>query len=199
MWYELNGISINRVGAHSDETQKSIMKTRSFQPTSSDKAYIFSELSKNIEGACHRAREMGLSAREFSIFIKTKEFWYKRDWIRLALPTNDPFVVISEAKKMFEKLFDPGHVYRASGITLSGLGPASQGQEDLFGNSVAIKSRGEAFQAVDRINRKYGRDLVHIASSLRAIRKEERTDKILPFLPTGMRRRLSVPFIGDVI
>ncbi|HEY0908124.1 MAG TPA: DNA polymerase IV [Candidatus Paceibacterota bacterium] len=199
MWYELNGTSINRVGEHAGQAQKSIMKTRSFHPHSSDEGYIFSELSKNIEGACHRARGMGLCAREFSVFIKTKEFWYKRDSVRLQLATDDPFIIIAEAKKLFGKLFDPGHVYRASGVTLCNLVPASGRQEDLFGAAGADRSRGEAFKAVDQLNKKYGRDLIHVASSLRAIQKEERGEKSLSFLPPGVRRRLSVPFIGDVL
>lgn len=197
IWYELNGISINRVGVV-HEAQQSIMKTRSFSPASNDYAYIFSELSKNIEGACHRARELGLCSREFSVFIKTKEFWYKRDRMKLSLPTSDPLVIIREAEKLFAGLFDPGHVYRASGITLYGLEPARGRQEDLFGAATADRSQAAAFTAVDKLNKKYGRSLVHIASSLRAIQREGVDDKAPPFLAHGMYRRLSVPFIGDV-
>jgi DNA polymerase IV len=73
MWHELNCVSVYSIETGS-ERQKSIMKTRTFVPASQDKDYVFSQLSKNIENACKRARDLGLVAREFSIYLKTREF-----------------------------------------------------------------------------------------------------------------------------
>jgi Nucleotidyltransferase/DNA polymerase involved in DNA repair len=201
MWYELNGISVHRVhatGIEQSETQKSIMKTRTFSPASNNKVQVFSELSKNIENACRKAREEGLCAREFSVYLKTSEFSYRRHWARLAAPTNDPFVIIPEARKLFEQIFDPTRRYRATGVSLYSLVGESAVQEDLFGISHADKDRAEVFRAADRLNRRYGRGLVHIATSLLALRREEKDERTLPFLPRGVHRRLVVPFLGDV-
>jgi nucleotidyltransferase/DNA polymerase involved in DNA repair len=196
MWHELNCISI--YGVHTEhEIQKSIMKTRTFVPASNDKSCVFSELSKNIENAAKRARELGLVAREFSIYLKTREFTYKKDWCRLALPSNNPFELLSEARKLFDGIFEPGALYRATGVTLYGLSSAMALQEDLFGIVKKGSEGDKVLGLMDKVNGKYGRSVIHIASSARAIRREERGDRPAPYMPRGIFKKLSVPYLGE--
>jgi DNA polymerase-4/DNA polymerase V len=200
MWHELNGLSIHAVhttGIDPSESQKSIMKTRTFVPATNDQAYVASELSKNVENACRKARELKSLCGEFSVYLKTSEFSYRRMSARLAAPTNDPFILVAEARKLFDRIFDPVHRYRATGTTLYALVPESAAQEDLFGAARQNGGRSKVFAAADRLNRKYGRGLVHVASSLRALQREERADRTLPFMPRGVYRRLVIPFLGD--
>jgi nucleotidyltransferase/DNA polymerase involved in DNA repair len=201
MWHELNGVSVHRVhatGLEPDEAQKSVMKTRTFSPASNDRAYVFSELSKNIENACRKARELGLCARELSAYLKTSEFSYRRQWARLAAPSNDPSVLIALAWPMFKQMFDPARRYRATGVSLYAFVSEGSMGEDLFGGAEKDRARARVFAAADRLNRIYGRGLVHIASSLAALKREEKDDRSLPFMPRGVFRRLVVPYLGEV-
>ena len=197
MWHELNGVSIHAVSSGPAEAQKMIMKTRTFGPASRDKAYVFSQISKNIEHACHKARELGLSSREFSIYLKTSDFRYKSASCRLIAPTNAPFEIIKEARTIFDSIFDREYLYRATGVTLYGLLPEEAVQNDLWSKEADRKESMKVLSAVDRLNRKYGRSVVHIASSSRAIKREEYGDKPLPFMPKNVFKRLSIPYLGE--
>ncbi len=198
MWHELNSISVMPVGA-SGEDQKSIMKTRTFVPASENKAFVFSELSKNAENACRKARKMALVACEFSLYIKTADFTYERAWCRFVSPTNNTFEVLREAGKLFDSIYKNKTRYRSSGVTLHGLIPEIEKQEDLFGASIAATKKNEVFKTIDKMNKKYGKPLIHVASSSRAILKEMSEDTVEPFMPKGFVKRLSVPYLGEVM
>jgi DNA polymerase IV len=184
MWHELNGISVHNVMVESEQ-QKSIMKTRTFIPNK-NREHVFSELAKNIENACRKAREMGLAAREFSIYLKTQDFTYHRNGCRLMEPSNNSFEIIKEARGLFSRVFEEGGLYRSTGVTLYALIPGAMKQDNLF---EITKPKTEIFGAVDKLNKKYGRSVVHIATSSRAIRREE---------GLGFLRRLAVPYLGEV-
>ncbi len=196
MWYELNCVSVYSMGVE-NEKQKSIMKTRTFVPASQSKEYVFSQLSKNIENACRRARDLDLVAREFSIYLKTKDFTYTRESVRLMLPSNSSFDVLREGRVAFEQAFVPGAFYRATGVTLHGLLPQEMKQDDLFGAVVEDKRKDQIWSAVDLLNKKYGRNLLRLASSDKAFYREEREDGV-PFKLRGATRKLTIPFLGEV-
>jgi DNA polymerase-4/DNA polymerase V len=196
MWYELNCISVYGIGVHA-EKQKSIMKTRSFVPASQDKEYVFSQLSKNIENACRRARDLGLVAQGFSIYLKTKDFTYARESVRLMVPSNSQFDVLKEARVAFEQAFVLDAFYRSTGVTLYGLVSKDMKQEDLFSAVVEDAKKDQIWNAVDSLNRKYGRNLLRLASSDRAFYREEREDGVTSVV-RGASRKLSIPFLGEV-
>jgi hypothetical protein len=59
-------------------------------------------------------------------------------------------------------------MYRACGITLTSLRPESVISNDLFGSSEKSFKRAVVYETVDKLQAKYGRDLVHSAGSLYA-------------------------------
>ncbi len=198
MWYELNSIPVYEISPES-EKQKSIMKTRTFVPASENREYVFSQLSKNIENACKKARELGLAAREFSVYLKTRDFTYARDYVKLSIPSHSPFEILPQARSVFDNIFVEGVFYRATGVTLYGLMPKDIKQEDLFGEAKESESEETVWKTVDRLNKKYGKSLLRIATSDRAFDREDREDaSTVEPSPHGAKRRLSIPFLGDV-
>lgn len=197
MWYELNCISVHGIDSQYDP-QKSIMKTRTFVPASDNKAYVFSQLSKNVENAAKKLREMHMCAREISIYLKTQSFTYKGDSVRLLIPLENTLDIIDQVRNLFNKVYVPNCMYRATGVTLFGLMPALARQEDLFGNVEKEDSRRELFTSIDSVNRKYGRSVIHIASSHKAITEEEKNEKEPRFMAKGFFKKLSVPYLGEV-
>src|SRR3989344_2480727 len=51
VWYELNGVIKNELDTKGRRTYQSISKTKTFTPPSSDAAFIYAQLSKNVENA----------------------------------------------------------------------------------------------------------------------------------------------------
>jgi hypothetical protein len=144
---------VNIFGIHTSEQredQKSIMCTRTFHPFSKEPSQVFSYLSKNIEEACARMRKLGLSSKNFSIFIKTKDFRYIGGEVKLVRETSYPEEILNEARKVFDRIFDATLVYRTTGVRLGSLKPIAMQTESLFEENKNI-GKGRMYDVVDDI------------------------------------------------
>lgn len=185
IWEELRGISRYAVDPESHDTQKSIASTRTFRPSSKDPAHVFSQLSKNIEEACRRARAQGLEARHMYFFLKSQEFQYLRFEVTLVRHTNVPTDILAALTPLFKEKFKKGILYRATGVTLSDIRPVGSLQTALFGDSEAHKTES-VFSSVDAIDKKFGTRTMFLASSFSARRGG------------ATARHLSIPYLGEV-
>lgn len=184
---ELKGEPVYTVHSEPGEEQKSIQSTRTFRPPTANKAQVFAELSKNIEEACRHARAAGLKGRDVYCFLKSQDFQYLRFEVQLPAHTNTPSEVLAGVAPLFNKLFKPGILYRATGVTLGGVRPEDVEQRDLFGTSGKSDAARRVYGVVDALEHKYGKNAVHLGSSLRALKSQ----------PVH-RPHLGIPFLGDV-
>lgn len=159
IWYELQGINVLDVETASDP-QKSLAHTRSFLFSTKDKRVIWSELVKNIEAVCLKARKAGFDARDAHIFIKTKEFQYSSTHITFDIPVSDPISITKIVAEKFEDLFKKNILYRATGITLQNLIPRNS-TVSLF----ETKNNSKLFDVIDGLSHKHGEGIVRMASS----------------------------------
>ncbi len=189
LWHELRGTPARHVHDELEDDQASIQKTRTFSPPSTDKKFLLSELSKNVESACQKARGTGLATRRIYYFLKTQEFRYHRFEIPLTQPTQAPNIIIKEIMRTFDMVYRGKTQYRASGVTLSELVPEGLVQNDLFGEVVEKEKIGKIFKITDAIDRRYGLHTMMLASSLSAYKRR------------GYRpeRHLKIPFLGEVV
>jgi len=187
-WFELRGESIYKVHAELDDEQASIQTTRTF-PRTKNKEIIFSELSKNIEEVCSRARQQKLKSKKVYIFLKTQEFRYKRAEVPLLGPTSSPTTVLNAIRGPLNSLYDPDIEYRSSGITLSQLTTSENTQSDLFGEVVRNDKKGEIFDVIDKLEKRFGTHIVQLGSSLNASRKRG----------VHAERQLWIPCMGEVV
>jgi nucleotidyltransferase/DNA polymerase involved in DNA repair len=198
IWNELRGVSVKPLDSGARRMMGSIMKTRSFRPTK-DPSLVRRELSKNIELACEKAREAGVKARMFSYYLKTNDFIFIRRTHTLPVPLNDPRELM-RAIDLYES-FEPGELYRTTGVTLLSLVPVSHETPDLFQTSSALSKRAPALLAMDTLNKRYGRHTVHLGSSLGAYTSARDTrnkaDGLL-HLPIYRKKALSIPYLGIV-
>ena len=58
IWQELNGHFVLPLETKEKADYASIQKTKTFTPPSSDPVFVFSQLSKNVENACMKAKEI---------------------------------------------------------------------------------------------------------------------------------------------
>src|SRR3989338_32012 len=69
IWKELGGEVVNELDTEGRKSYQSIQKTKTFTPPSRDPHFVFSQLSKNIENACIKARRWGLATPEIFFFL----------------------------------------------------------------------------------------------------------------------------------
>lgn len=197
IWQELNGNSVLGIGGEF-QPQKSLQATQTFPKASKDRSYVFSELSKNIEIACERMRDINLSTNHICVFIKTKNFrYYTRD-IKLPFFTQNPSDILRYVHSEFPKIFKHGEEYRTTGITLLNLTSENHIPTDLFGVQKNIFERKALLDKIDMLKSRYGTNVIFLASSMQAQnrKKEEfvkktKKDRYIYGLP--------YPYLGEVL
>ena len=206
LWREMNGEAVYELTTEQKSTYKSIQKTRTFTPPSRDSTFIFSQLSKNVENACIKARRWNLATSEIFFFLKTQDFRYHGCEIKLSSATNVPQDIMRAVSEYFPKAYRKSALYRTTGITLMKLKDAGSTQLDLFG--VAKKTEGlqRVFESVDELSAKYGKHVVYLGSSFQAMthlahageRGELTSRQEHLFTGENGRRRLGLPMLGEV-
>lgn len=194
---ELLGTSVKPLVTESDGRIGSIMKTHTFRPTRNREA-IYAEFSKNVEAACVKARRHGVKARALSFFLKSQEFMYYGRQLVLPVPLHDPRDMLRAVEDLFDEVYDADTLYRASGITLRSLVRDEGRTFDLFGEEAGHDARRkDLLSALDRVNGRYGKHTLVLASSMQAI-PQVRT-RPGPRLPKGFKgKSLSIPYLGTV-
>lgn len=203
IWRELNGHFVLPLETKEKEDYASIQKVKTFTPPSSDSAYVFSQLSKNVENACMKARRYKLEAMRLYFFLKTQDFNYQGAEIRLNRPSAFPNEIIGLIRPLFDGVFNPMVEYRATGICLFKLKPQGNLQMDLFGEALKVDKFRKIFESVDAIRQKYGKHTVCLGSSYLANRfashLNERGDLSVrvKFLLPGetKRKKLGIPML----
>jgi len=206
VWRELRGTTAYELDTKGRETYQSISKTKTFTPPSRDATFVFSQLSKNVENACIKARRWHLASSEIFFFLKTQDFKYHGCEVRLSHPTSVPQEVLSQVRTHFEKVWRPATLYRATGIVLLKLRSSEHVQLDLFGSVVRSEAMRMVFESVDSISHRFGKHAVFLGSSLEAsafgAHLGERGD--MPsrtrelFRGETVRRRIGIPSLGEV-
>ncbi len=157
-----------------------------FKPPSADPSFIFAELSKNIENACIKARHHGLMAGEFSFYLKTQTFRYFGHSVKMIRPSNLTHELVSLARRHFNHVYQPRTLYRATGVTLHAMTPSRYSQSTLFDTTFNTAQKNHdlstLYTTVDRIDARFGKHALFLASSLKAL-DPEKTKKSL-YLPS---------------
>lgn len=206
IWQELRGQNIYALNTERKTDYQSIQKTKTFTPPSTDKNYVFSQLSKNVENACIKARRHKLAAQVVYFFIKTQEFGFRGYEFKLTNPLNTPAALVKLVRQYFDKVWKDGFQYRSTGIILNKLTEEQTGQLDLFGQVAKLQATLQIYRGVDDLSRRYGKHVVFLGSSYQAInnivyntRAVESRRKVELFRGETRRRRLSLPLLGKVV
>ncbi len=203
IWHELNGRSVYPVTAESKSTYQSISKMKTFTPPSADEPFVFAQIAKNLENACIKARRYRLAATRLIVFLKKQDFRDSGIDLRLNRPTAFPSDLFGPLREGFHHIYQPGVLYRQTGVVLAGLVPEASVQYTLFDDPGRIEKMGRVYQAVDRLSEKFGKYTVHHAASLptklQAQHEGERGDvpkrKTALFRGENRRQRLGLPVL----
>jgi DNA polymerase-4/DNA polymerase V len=203
IWHELHGRSVYPVTAETKNTYQSISKAKTFTPPSTDEAFVFAQLSKNLENACIKARKYRLAATRINIFLRKQDFTAVGLELRLSKPTAYPIELFGLVRQGFQRLFQSDALYRQTGVVLSGMVTESGMQYSLFDDTARIEKMSRIYESLDTLSRKYGKHTVQHGASLltrlQAQHEGERGDipqrKTALFKGETTRQRLGLPLL----
>lgn len=207
IWQELRGQMVYLVDNNKKNSYQSISKTKTFTPPSSKRDYVFSQLSKNTENSCIKLRRYSLAAKKVSFFLKTQDFQVYGYEFKLIRPTDNPIEIIKMIDQYFNQVFSGELLFRASGIVLSDLIENTSRQADLFNEVIKAEKISRIFGGVDSVSKRYGKHSLFLGSSLSCMTGEQhqgsrqiavdRKDNL--FKGETLRKRLAIPFLGEVV
>jgi DNA polymerase V len=159
LWYELQGVpAITTVSRGEGELgQKSILHSRSFKTTTTDISVLHDAVAYHVREAAKELRGLGMVAGSFQVYLGTSrhgDFLLKggSKQVFLTPPTADSFVLLKEAKRLTEALFEPGVPYKKAGVLLTDFTPEQYRLTSLFQEERTIKTEALT-KAIDVINR----------------------------------------------
>ncbi len=177
LWLELKGESVMRLHPEPKTEYRSVQKTRTFHPSTNDPKFLLSQLSGHIENACKKIRYYNLLTKEFSFFLKSKEFKYYSFSVRLEVPTNSPETIIGIVRANFHKIWHKEVIYRTTGVRLFDLVGSEVLQKDLFGQTMHENRLLQIHKKIDELENKLGKRIIYLGSSHDALnRKREGTE-----------------------
>ena len=205
IYRELKGDSVYVVESEMKSDYQSISKTKTFTPASNNPEFVFSQLSKNIENACIKARRHKLETKKIFFFLKSDDFRFYGLEAKLDSPMATPNDMVKIAKDNFSLVFDGKKTYRATGVILLDLKEAAPPQLDIFGRAAQVERLFKIFASVDGMAEKYGKHALFLGSSFEAMTepahqggrgvKSERAGGL--FKGETLRRHLCLPFLGE--
>jgi DNA polymerase-4/DNA polymerase V len=165
---ELNGEELLQVESNIDpRDQKSIQSTGTFHPASTDPKVIWREISEHVEHACIQARSLQLVTNKVSFFVKTSEFAYFSDEVKLEEYTSDPGVILNMIEERLLRLLPKNRRIRSTGVMLHHLTKEEETPRDLFGNQEKAINKLAIEEAADKIRKKFGTGAIKRLSSLK--------------------------------
>lgn len=189
---------------HSSSHRKSLQTTRMLSPYSSERSFVFSELSRNIEIVCARMRAMNLKSKKISFLIKQVSFHNgKRSVIsdgrevELELYTFNQSDMVKAVEHTFNQIFDPSKQYRGTGVTVHELKKTNELPLDLYNNQVNKDNKESYTHVFDSIRKKFGSYALYIGSSMHSINSRNKENDVRtknhPY-----EYNLPLPYLGEV-
>ncbi len=166
IWHELNGRSVYPVCPESKSRYQSISKAKTFTPPSDDQAFVFAQLSKNLESACIKARRHNLAATRLIVFLRTQDFRDRGVELKLSRPSAYPADLFGSLRDGFDQAYRPRSLYRQTGVVLAGLMPEKEVCYSLFDDPAKIEKMSRVYNVIDELSGKYGKYAVFHGASL---------------------------------
>ena len=113
--------------------------------------------------ASEKLRRQNLAAAHITVFISTSKFrhnpkqmYFNSANLRMPMPTDFTPALVENAQRLLERIYKPGFEYRKAGIFLNDI-TFSTAKQRTFLLEVDDEKQTRLMQAVDQINRRYGR------------------------------------------
>jgi DNA polymerase IV len=201
LWHELQGDSVYKVMTEKKEGQASLSKTKTFTPPSNDKLFVRAQLIRNMESAFIKLRRHKLRTKGIGVYLKRQDHRGFGLFAELTKHTDSPLEGVKVVSQLFERLFELGTLYRATGVWFHAIEGTKEVQPDLFDDPTEIAATREINKVIDEAAGLYGKHALHLASSdvLRGYKQHvgDRGDyskrKLDPLKGENFRQHLALP------
>lgn len=183
LWHELNGTSLYQVETE-PRLPKSVARTASMGQLTQDQAIIRAHLGRHAMRLSKELMKKRLAARRLTVFLTLKSFDKQTATAQLPYPTADYFLLMAEAGRAVEGLFDPRQVYRACGLIATDITIRQAGNFDLFQQAERQHEDKhlKLLETLHRVNHKYGDNVLSMCSALKPGNKVARARFRYPML-----------------
>lgn len=166
---ELRGISCLPLERCCPPAHVSMSCAKSFGELVTSSAELQQAVTAYLTKAARRLRRARLAAGVVTVFISTNRFSREPQHsnsvtYELADATDSTEELLAWTHKGLEQLYRPGYRYKKAGVLLRHLTPADHLPRRLFGDARFEQAR-RLMQAVDEINRRFGRDTVRFGTA----------------------------------
>jgi len=180
IWNELRGNAVYEIKTEEQAPQATIIKSKTFTPPSSDKAFVYAKLVRNLEAAFMKARRHKLRPRLLGLVLRHQDFRHEGLEAALNRATSSTIELLPLVNSMFDQLFREGALYRSTLVLLGKLEDDSAEQLELFEDRLRIDKLRTVAAAVDELNEKYGKHTVRSATSLYLAAREKSAREAQP-------------------
>lgn len=171
MWRELRGESCIPM-EYVRKSKKGIGTSRSFGKPETSLVVMLEALATYVSIAAAKLRAQQSVCGKIFVYARTSDFADKSKRfacgleVKLLTPTAEDGELIRVAKSILRTTFRKGYRYQKVGVHLSDIRPEAQVQLSFFDRSRDRRPRmATALKAMDRINRREGRDTVRMAAT----------------------------------
>lgn len=166
---ELQGFSCIQL-EEAPAPKKSVVSSKSFGRQVEELKDLEEAISEYVTRAAEKLRAQNSVAEQMMVFLNTNRFkegpqYNNAMQVQLSPPSAHTPDLIKTALSLLREIHLPGFQYKKAGVMFSGLIHEDDVPLNLLETNYLDDSRHELIQAVDRLNRKHGRDTVFFASS----------------------------------
>ena len=166
LWHEVRGEAVYPIVTEAKSSYASISKTKTFTPPSQERDFVHAQLIRNLESAFIKLRRYRLRARRLGIFLRRQDFKSCGVEAEFDRGTASVFEAAPLATKLFDGVFQPGVLYRLTGVVLSRLEEDRTVQYGLFDDVPRIQALKALDRVIDGANEIYGKHTLHLGTTL---------------------------------
>ena len=166
-WMELNGIPC--IDTSEVIRNQNICTSRSFGDMVSDLPSLKASVASFASSCANKLRGQQSLCQSVTVFVSSNSFrtdlpqYGNAATVLLATPTADTLEINKAAMQCLESVYQPGIMYKKSGVLLGKISPAYPAQMELFNSPVRRMRRENLMHALDDINQRYGAKTLHLA------------------------------------
>lgn len=179
IWQELRGIPIYTLNTESKNTYKSITRSATFYPPSSNPDILWAKLTSHIEDAFQKSRSFNYQVGKLIIFLKTQDFKYHVFEIKFDTKISYPLLVKDKVKTAFYKIYQPKTLFRTTGCTITDFEDNSNAQSSLFHDNYREEKTKKIYSLYEKKKVNFGNSLFDKKQTIEG----KKTKKLnLPFI-----------------
>jgi DNA polymerase-4/DNA polymerase V len=158
-WHELQGRPMYSISPGKKYEYKSIQKTATVTPPTTDPELLLARIFHHIEKAFIKARKYNYRVKQIDIFLKTQKFTYHSAHIKLPAAVAYPYLIRTQIRQAFKKIYRPYTAYRTTGCTLYEFESTENMQQLLFNNEVLERKLEKLYLLYEDRKVRFGTDL----------------------------------------